>query len=419
MSNPAQGAVGAETMAAGLTLTFDPSKLFDTVAGVADGGAALGCRIVGIMLAGGQTSFREDVGLAFYGVTATPAPRTDGGMTAGEDAWTLSRAFDLGFWWGVGLYTSPQSMEDSRAVGRTLLDPEFDGLNIDLDGWDSFQSGDIGMCEGKRRIKEALDRIEATPAQPAGTVPDGLRALICENRPEAAEAALEWANTLLATHPAGQSTGQGAGQAPDELTEIEVRGRAAALISAKGWTPGETFHFKAVLDLMTEHGMALAFSPPQDRCAHPDCGCDADSVCGAVAAPDSPLTGPVGVEEIAKALYRHDYGAYPDQPEWGAALGPVQARYCRLASAALAARPAAPEAQGAWRPIKTAPKDGTEFAAYENGDVYKCHWKGYDDGEGRWSEGWFDHVNESLENPTHWCPLDNLPAPPSSGQGGR
>lgn len=34
MSNPAQDAVGAETMTAGLTLTFDPSKLFDAVAQV-------------------------------------------------------------------------------------------------------------------------------------------------------------------------------------------------------------------------------------------------------------------------------------------------------------------------------------------------------------------------------------------------
>lgn len=58
-----------------------------------------------------------------------------------------------------------------------------------------------------------------------------------------------------------------------------------------------------------------------------------------------------------------------------------------------------------WQPIGTAPKDGTEFAAYEEGDVYKCHWKEYDDGEGRFSEGWYDHVNETLENPTHWMPL--------------
>ncbi|MBA9071858.1 hypothetical protein FHR71_005651 [Methylobacterium sp. RAS18] len=95
-------------------------------------------------------------------------PRRAGQSTGqGADGWTLSRAFDLGFSWAAGLYTSWQSMEDSRAVGRTLAGPQFDGLNLNLDGWNSFQSGDLGMCEGKRRIKEALDRAAALAARPA------------------------------------------------------------------------------------------------------------------------------------------------------------------------------------------------------------------------------------------------------------
>jgi len=70
-------------------------------------------------------------------------------------------------------------------------------------------------------------------------------------------------------------------------------------------------------------------------------------------------------------------------------------------------------------PIETAPKDGTEFAAYENGDVFRCNWQEYDNGEGYVSKGWFDHVGQGLEDPTHWCSLENLPAPPaSSGQEG-
>lgn len=59
-----------------------------------------------------------------------------------------------------------------------------------------------------------------------------------------------------------------------------------------------------------------------------------------------------------------------------------------------------------WQPIESAPKDGAWFVAYENGDVYKCKYTEIEDDEGRsYQEGWFDFVNETLENPTHWMPL--------------
>ena len=167
--------------------------------------------------------------------------------------------------------------------------------------------------------------------------------------------------------PAPDSTRTGQGEAdckPDELTETEIRSRAAALISAKGWKPGETLHFKAVLDLMTEHGMAVASNPPQDRCAHPACGCDADSVCGS----------------------------------------------------GLAARPAAPEAQGAWQDIGTVPV-GVEVIVRGGKTVFGDGPRGssitvVDDREDLY------RPDGSLRpsSPTMWHPA---PAPPaSSGQGG-
>lgn len=62
------------------------------------------------------------------------------------------------------------------------------------------------------------------------------------------------------------------------------------------------------------------------------------------------------------------------------------------------------------QPIASAPKDGTEFIAFENGELYRCAWAERDDGEGRVDCGWWDFWNESFEYPTHWMPL---PEPPS------
>lgn len=61
-----------------------------------------------------------------------------------------------------------------------------------------------------------------------------------------------------------------------------------------------------------------------------------------------------------------------------------------------------------WRPMEGAPKDGTPFIALEFGDVYKCNWLTQDDGEGHYSEGWWDHAEQSFENPESWMPI---PAP--------
>jgi hypothetical protein len=54
--------------------------------------------------------------------------------------------------------------------------------------------------------------------------------------------------------------------------------------------------------------------------------------------------------------------------------------------------------------IATAPKDGTWFVAEQDGGIYPCEWAVEEDGEGGRREGWFDHLNQSFEEPTHWWP---------------
>lgn len=64
-----------------------------------------------------------------------------------------------------------------------------------------------------------------------------------------------------------------------------------------------------------------------------------------------------------------------------------------------------------WRPIETAPKDGTELIAsrfWGDGSVVAImHWLPLD-GDGFWdSDGW-----DADWEPTHWIPL---PPPPKAG----
>jgi hypothetical protein len=63
------------------------------------------------------------------------------------------------------------------------------------------------------------------------------------------------------------------------------------------------------------------------------------------------------------------------------------------------------EPQTVAQPIATAPKDGTEFVGYENGDAYKCCWRTEEPDEGPGYSGWWDFSNQSFENPTEWSPM--------------
>ncbi|WP_420104102.1 hypothetical protein [Bosea sp. (in: a-proteobacteria)] len=78
------------------------------------------------------------------------------------------------------------------------------------------------------------------------------------------------------------------------------------------------------------------------------------------------------------------------------------------------AKPASePAGGGVKSPISTAPKDGTWFVAEQDGEIYPCEWAVEEDGEGGRREGWFDHLNQSFEEPTHWWPAA-LSSPASS-----
>jgi hypothetical protein len=72
---------------------------------------------------------------------------------------TLGEAFDLGFSWAMEL--RGQTMEDSRAVGRTLLSDLFEPIHdhMNLEEFDSFQTADAGVVAGKRIIHDALKHL--------------------------------------------------------------------------------------------------------------------------------------------------------------------------------------------------------------------------------------------------------------------
>lgn len=89
------------------------------------------------------------------------------------------------------------------------------------------------------------------------------------------------------------------------------------------------------------------------------------------------------------------------------------ARYENLkrARAAIAAL-SSPGVEG-WRPIETAPKDGTEFLGGRGKDVRVWRWKVYD---GFWRDltGFIPLHGSGAAKPTHWLPL-----PPGPSMGGK
>lgn len=94
---------------------------------------------------------------------AEPAPGAGGG-----EGMTLADAFDMGRGWQSML--TGQTMEDSRAVGRTLGCDLFKPIAAAIDreekrlGFNPFQSADLGICQAIRIIHAAFP----TPSLPAG-----------------------------------------------------------------------------------------------------------------------------------------------------------------------------------------------------------------------------------------------------------
>ncbi|AWI90234.1 hypothetical protein C0214_19425 [Methylobacterium sp. DM1] len=246
---------------------------------------------------------------------ATPARRTDGGMTAGEVAHLLTRM---------------------RAASGSEDEGGDCSCNV-AGGSDAWQLHDP-FC-AYRVICEAVNVIEATPAQPAGAVPDSLRALpIADIRCtliyltrglSSATAdkvrnvylpALERAEDALASHPAGQSAGSS-----ERIAEIVNRWHdwivsASADMDQPEWSSGSRQTMEDDRDFL------LRALPAQKS------------------APDSTRTGD---EEVKAAQDAWNYAVRTWGETWVLNEIGSLVEYARLAVPALAARPADPEAQGA------------------------------------------------------------------------
>lgn len=71
-----------------------------------------------------------------------------------KDARALLEAFDLGYAWRGTLVG--QTLEDSRAVGRTLCGDLFSDLPVNVNAVPSFDTADAGIVAAKAEIKRAL-----------------------------------------------------------------------------------------------------------------------------------------------------------------------------------------------------------------------------------------------------------------------
>lgn len=87
------------------------------------------------------------------------------------------------------------------------------------------------------------------------------------------------------------------------------------------------------------------------------------------------------------------------------------ATFADMARAALPALSSttAPAMDRGWQPIETAPRDGTQVIAYQEGDIYTARWLTDEPDEGPPTTGWWDTVNASFEAPTHWIPQPAAP----------
>ena len=69
------------------------------------------------------------------------------------------------------------------------------------------------------------------------------------------------------------------------------------------------------------------------------------------------------------------------------------------------------KAENEWRPIETAPKDGTVFLGYKRGQFRECYKVPRDDCD-MWCFGGTSGADDLFPNikPTHWMPLPKPPA---------
>jgi len=112
------------------------------------------------------------------------------------------------------------------------------------------------------------------------------------------------------------------------------------------------------------------------------------------------------------------YEAYPDRPDFSTACTACTELVSDLSEvisiARSAAAPAGGEGEG-WRPIESAPRDGTRILAWQDGDLYAVEWVYEAPDEGYWIARCGQPV-VTPPTPTHWMPP---PPAPSQEGGGR
>lgn len=161
--------------------------------------------------------------------------------------------------------------------------------------------------------------LPATPAPSSPGVPGSVRALEGGDEAVFACACASWVRALISTHPAGQSTGQGS----------EDHGKCIGC--GKALTAEEAEFLVNTCDgcEREEHESRKNADEP---------------------APDSTRAGPVVTEEAVASAIEQRWDGLIGPAYEGDWIGWKRRDLCReFAKAALAARPAAPEAQGAWR----------------------------------------------------------------------
>lgn len=76
--------------------------------------------------------------------------------------WTLSRAFEVGFCWAGLVADHLRNIGWSRDVGRTLTNPMFHGLPMDLDVIPNDKSAEDGVVLAKHEIVRALQALDGS-----------------------------------------------------------------------------------------------------------------------------------------------------------------------------------------------------------------------------------------------------------------
>jgi hypothetical protein len=224
-------------------------------------------------------------------------------------------------------------------------------------------------------------------------------------------AAVNFVRTLIAAHPAGQSTGEGADSA---LTATEAECDESYQIGKRD------VYDEGVQDAVIRAGLDGEYRASSDPDRHvPDASTMPERIAERVdglevslerankPAPDSTRTGQVGT---GWALVP----AEPTQAMWAAFrnadAGSIA--FTKAYHAMLAARPAAPEAQGAWQDVPDDLKPGEYIVEDDRWGVTAARL--YD------SRRWFVacYNGQTIETkPRRYQPMSALPAPPaSSGQ---